>query len=114
MAGRIGRPTKRHAERALKTLQIQEIVNLSESKLIQVLKGETKLPEKTVVNVALELYKRRVPTRVENENSGNKLTVIKIVKNHLPSKGSQEIEKIDAVDAEVDRVVQSLEDNSDE
>ncbi len=98
------------AERAITAFKVQEIVNLSENMLIRVLKGQTSLPERTVVSVALELYKRRVPQKVESEGGGNKLTVIKIVKNHMPSKQSQELEKIDVVDAveaEVDNIIES-------
>lgn len=94
------------AERAITAFKVQEIVNLAESKLIKVLKGETSLPERTVVNVALELYKRRVPQKVESEGQGNKMTVIKIVKNHQPSIQSQELEKLDMVDVAVDRVIE--------
>lgn len=94
------------AERAITAFKVQEIVNLAENKLIAVLKGQTSLPERTVVNVALELYKRRVPQKVETEGQGNKLTVIKIVKNHLPSLQSQELEKLDMVDVAVDKVIE--------
>jgi hypothetical protein len=105
-----GKVTKRNrpAERAIHALKVQEIINLSENKLIQVLKGNTSLPERTVVSVALELYKRRVPAKVETEAQGNRLTVIKIIKNHMPSKQDKELEVIDAVDAEVDRVIDKL------
>lgn len=87
---KVGRPKgSRSADIILKAKKIQEIINLSEAQLIKVLKGQTKLSEKTVVNVALELYKRRVPTKVESDGKGDSLTLIKIVKNHVPEKLKQ-------------------------
>lgn len=93
--------------------RVQEILDLSEGKLLQVLQGKTKIPEKMVVQVALEIYKRRIPTKVENEHTGSQLTIVKIVKNHLPDKEGEVIdlprgnfEKVEEVAEEVvnDRV----------
>jgi hypothetical protein len=82
---KIGRPRgSRPAERAIKAMKIQEIINLSEHHLIRVLKGEMGVSIKDRTNVALELYKRRVPTKVETDSKQGQFTLIKIVKNHIP------------------------------
>ena len=94
----IPKKPQRYAERSLKAFKIQQIINLSEDKLIKVLEGKTKLDEKTVVNVALELYKRRVPTKVEGDKTGDKLTVIKVIKNHVPTK------VVDTIDITTDNI----------
>lgn len=66
--------------------QIQKILDLSEHKLIQVLEGKTSLKERDVVNVALEIYKRKVPQETKRvEAAKNTLTMIKVVKNFNPS-----------------------------
>ncbi len=67
-------------------IKAKKVLLLSENKLIQVLEGKTKLPEKIVVQVALELYKRRIPMKIEKEVTGssNNLTIIKVIKNHIP------------------------------
>ena len=102
---KIGRPKgSRPAERALTSFKIQEIINLSESVLIRVLKGETQLPFNTVATVALELYKRRVPAKVEADSSGNKLTVIKIVKNHVPV-----LDPKDTIDVTMDNIEEATD-----
>jgi len=76
-----------------KVRQIQKILDLSEAKLIQVLSGNTRLPERAVVNVALEIYKRRVPSKTEKAgNEGNSLTMIKVVKNFTPEGHDKPIE----------------------
>lgn len=62
----------------------KKLLKLSETKLIEVLKGNTSLKEKDIVGVALELYKRRVPVAQDASSGRNQLTVVKIVKNHLP------------------------------
>lgn len=62
----------------------QKVLKLSEQKLIAALEGKTDLPEKEVMRIALELYKRRVPNQVEGPAAGNQLTLIKIIKNHVP------------------------------
>jgi hypothetical protein len=101
-----GRPVgSRPAERALKAQKLQEIINLSEAQLIRVLKGETNLPLKMIVNVALELYKRRVPAKVEADSKQGQLTLIKIVKNHVPDK----ITTIDSVQEAVDGILSTAE-----
>ena len=101
-----GRPKgSRSAERVLKARKIQEIINLSESQLIKVLKGETSLPTKTVVNVALELYKRRIPTKVEQDGKAGALTLIKIQKNYIPP----EMDTVDVVEEAVDGVLSRSE-----
>ena len=103
---KVGRPKgSRSAERVLKAQKIQQIINLSENQLIRVLRGETNLPLKTVVNVALELYKRRIPTKVENEGKAGQLTLIKIVKNHVPEK----IDTVDILEEAVDGVLRKQE-----
>lgn len=65
--------------------RVQKILDLAEEKLINVLNGTTKVPEKLLVQVALEIYKRRIPQKVEPQEGANQLTVVKIVKNHLPN-----------------------------
>ncbi len=82
----------RLAERTLKAFKVQEVINLSETILIRVLKEQTNLPFKTVANVALELYKRRVPAKTESVEGANKLTILKIVKNHVPIKKAETID----------------------
>jgi hypothetical protein len=104
---KVGRPVgSRPAGRDLRTFKVQEIITLSENKLIEVLKGTTSLPEKKVVDVALELYKRRVPAKVESVEGGNKLTILKIVKNHVPIKQAETIDvTTDELDTTVDAVI---------
>lgn len=76
-----------------KIKQLQKVLDLSERKLINVLEGKTSLPERTVVNVALEIYKRRVPAKTEKaEEAGNKLTLIKVVKNFTPDGGGDVVD----------------------
>jgi hypothetical protein len=101
---KIGRPVGSiTAARNLKTFKIQEIINLSENVLLRVLRGETNLPLKTVTNVALELYKRRVPAKTEGVEGGNKLTILKIVKNHIPP------EKVDTIDVTTDELEEAAD-----
>ena len=97
---KVGRPKgSRPAERALKSFKMQEVLNLSERHLIRILKGETNLSLKEVTSVALELYKRRVPAKVENDGKQGQLTLIKIVKNHIPVKTKDTIDvTTDAID----------------
>lgn len=106
---RIGRPVGSiTAGRDLRTFKVQEVITLSENILIRILKGDSNLPEKKVADIALELYKRRVPAKTESVEGGNKLTILKIVKNHIPPKQAEtidistdELEKVtDAVIAE--------------
>jgi hypothetical protein len=75
-----------------KIARANEVLALSEEKLIKVLKGEVKLPERVIVQVALELYKRRIPQHVEGGGPANSLTIIKIVKNHLPNNSGETID----------------------
>ena len=99
---KVGRPRgSRPAERAIKAMKIQQIINLSEHHLIRVLKGEMGVTIKDRTAVALELYKRRVPTKVENDSKQGQLTLIKIVKNHIP----QKLDTVDAVEEAVDGVL---------
>ena len=42
------------------------------------------MPQKEIVKIALELYKRRIPQHVEKTGEGSSLTMIKIIKNHVP------------------------------
>ena len=98
-----GRPKgSRSAEKIIKANRIQQIINLSETKLIQVLQGKVKgIGEKMITQVALELYKRRVPTKVESDGKGDSLTLIKIVKNHIPEK----LKQVETVEEAVDGVL---------
>jgi hypothetical protein len=80
----VGGPGSGKKSQSFKVTKAKEILKLSEAKIIKVLKGETTLPEKVVVDVALELYKRRIPTQIEGQAGNNSLTVVKIIKNHLP------------------------------
>lgn len=93
----------------------KEVLQLSENKLIQVLKGETSLPERVVVTVALELYKRRIPTVQDGNTGSNSLMVIKIVKNHIPDKiQPEEIIDITKVDEFVDDKIKAINDKINE
>lgn len=103
---KVGRP----AERNLKVFKLQEILNLSESVLIRVLSGKTNLPLKTVVGVALELYKRRVPAKVEAAAGSNQLTIIKVVKNHIPIKEENQVDiTTDQIDNATEAVIRRAE-----
>ena len=62
----------------------KEVLAKSEAYLLKVLDGKTKLPERVVAQVALELYKRRIPTTSDGNQGSNQLTIIKVVKNHMP------------------------------
>ena len=87
----------------------KEILSLSEAHLVKVLRGETKLPERVVTQVALELYKKRIPQNVEANTGNNSITMIKIVKNHLPGKMENESEVLDVTPARHD-LAQTVED----
>ena len=96
---KVGRPKgSRPAERSLKAFKLQEVLNLSERHLLRILKGETNLSLKEVTQVALELYKRRVPTSVENDGKQGQLTLIKIIKNHVP------VKQVDTLDITTDAI----------
>ena len=90
-----------------KAMKVQEVLNLSEEKLIRVLRGETDLPESKVVSVALELYKKRIPQKMEGIQGQNQLTVVKIIKNHLPNHSGEvvDVDAISEVEKEAEKVV---------
>ena len=113
---KIGRPVgSRPAERALRTMKVQEIINLSEGVLLRVLKGETNLPLKMVAEVALELYKRRVPAKSEESGKEGQITMIKIIKNHIPSLGRGNINILpDEVDQAAEAIIMRSRDVSSE
>ena len=101
---KVGRPKgSRPADRALKAFKMQEVLNLSERHLLRILRGETNLSLKEVTSVALELYKRRVPAKVEGDGKQGQLTLIKIVKNHIP------IKTVDTIDVGVDDIDNATE-----
>lgn len=82
----------KNLSQSYKIMKAEEVLKLAEDKLIKVLSGETKVNEKIVIQVALELYKRRIPSKVEQMNEGNQLTIIKIVKNHTPTNSGETID----------------------
>lgn len=86
--------------------RVKEVLKLSEAHLIKVLKGETKLPERVVTQVALELYKRRVPQSVEGNSGNNSITMIKIVKNHLPGQVEKDVMDITPATHELAQTVE--------
>ena len=67
-------------------IKAKKVLKLSEDKLIQALEGKLNIPDNVVVHVALELYKRRIPMKIEKEVTGssNNLTIVKVFKNHIP------------------------------
>ncbi len=85
--------------------KVSEIVQLSETHLIRVLKGETKLPEKVITQVALELYKRRVPQKVETTGDGSSITLIKIVKNHVPGQEIKDTVDVTPATCELEKTI---------
>ena len=96
----------------------KKVLKLSEDKLIQVLEGKTKLPEKVVVNVALELYKRRIPQLAETNKERSQLAIIHIHKNHIPGTQGEIIditaeskELDEATDAKIRAINKKIEDN---
>jgi len=98
-----------------------EVLALSENHIIKVLKGETKLPERVVTQVALELYKRRIPQHVEGNAGNSALTIIKVIKNHLPDNSGHSVDIVDilaervetAVDDKIQAINKKIKENSD-
>ena len=80
----MSRADSKNLSQTYQVKRAQKVLKLSEQKLIAALEGKTDLPEKEVMKIALELYKRRVPNQVEGTPGGNQLTLIKIIKNHVP------------------------------
>ena len=102
------RKTQGGMSQTFKIERAKKILKLSEKQIIRVLKGETDLKQKDITAVALELYKRRIPIHADKGAGSNKLTVIKIVKNHIPA-GHKEFIDINEVDEATDAIISKIE-----
>jgi len=79
--------SRAHSKNLSQTYNVKraaEILELSEQRLLEALNGTWEIPARLKVQIALELYKRRVPIKVEGEGKTGNLTMIKIIKNFLP------------------------------
>jgi hypothetical protein len=81
---------KKSLSQIFQVQRAQEVLSLSEEILLEALTGKLNVSDRLRVSIALELYKRRVPIKIEEQKqSGNSLTMIKIVKNFLPEEGTR-------------------------
>lgn len=85
----MSRAHSKDLSQSYKIKRAEEVLRLSEQLIIEALNGTMQIDDKERLKVALELYKRRIPAKVESENTGNKLTMIKIVKNFLPEQSDE-------------------------
>ena len=90
----------------------QVIIDSSERVLLNALDGTTKLTDRVRVQVALEIYKKRIPQKVEQVETGQKLTLIKIIKNFIPGEATGEVVDITAATGQIEKLADTVIDES--